>query len=96
MRLAATLLTPPSFSPGGGDGGDAGGVDADNDVMVITKLMVMMTLTTTTLTMTVSPAPLALTWEGVEGTCQGSSRKETCKKKGIADVHEILLFCFEV
>ena len=25
MRLAVTLLTPPSFSPGGGDGGDAGG-----------------------------------------------------------------------
>ena len=25
--MAATLLTPPSFSPGHGDGGDAGGVD---------------------------------------------------------------------
>ena len=27
LRLAVTLLTPPSFSPGGGDGGDAGGDD---------------------------------------------------------------------
>ena len=71
MRLAATLLTPPSFSPGEGDGGDAGGVDDYKQVgyddlsrcvvMVLTKLMVMMTLTTTTLTMTVSPAPLAST-----------------------------------
>ena len=49
--MAATLLTPPSFSPGHGDGGDAGGVDdykqVDYDdlsrshVMVLMKLMVI-------------------------------------------------------